>query len=68
MKPRLPSELEALLPDDILFVISTYLEHLRKPKIKSLSPSLEKELTKLQSYDLCGKNEMYLKNLDDFIL
>jgi hypothetical protein len=68
MKPRLPSEIEAFLPDDILFLISTYLEHLRKPKQKPASPYLEKELTKLQSYDLCGKNEMYLKDLDDFIL
>jgi hypothetical protein len=41
---------------------------LRKPKIKPLSPSFEKELTKLQSYDLRGKNEMYLRDLDDFIL
>jgi len=68
MKPRLPSEIEAFLPDDILFVISTYLQHLRKPKIKPISPSLQKELTKLQGCDLFGKNEMYLKDLDDFIL
>jgi hypothetical protein len=68
MKPRLPSEIEAILPDDILIMISKYLEHLRKPKIKPASPSLQKELVKLQSYDLFGKNEMYLRDLDDFIL
>ena len=68
MKPRLPSEIEALLPDDILIVISRYLEHIRKPKVKPTSPSLQKELTKLQGYDIQGKNEMYLKDLDEFIL
>jgi hypothetical protein len=68
MKPRLPSHLEAILPDDILFVISTYLEHVRKPKIETLSPSLVREIVKLQLYKLNGKNEMYLRDFDDFIL
>jgi hypothetical protein len=68
MKPRLPSEIEALLPDDILIMISKYLEHLRKPKVKPASPSLQKELTKIQGFYLFGKNEMYLRDLDEFIL
>ena len=67
MKPRLPSQIEAGLPDDILFIISTYLDHVSKPQIEELNHNLVKEIIKLQSYNLNGKNNMYLRDFDDFI-
>lgn len=72
MKPRLPYKLEAKLPDDILIHIYSFVPHLPKPKkqssICSVSPNMERNIRAIQSNSLKGKNEMYLRDLDDFIL
>ena len=63
MKPRLPRELERLLPSAILHYLYSFVPPIQTPK---LSPSLQKELVKIQSCK--GTVSMYMKHLDDFVL
>jgi hypothetical protein len=64
MKPRLPREIELLLPPEIVHLIYQYLEPV--PKAKNLS-GLQREVEKLQKSPK-KQTAMYLKGLDDFIL
>lgn len=68
MKPTLPMEIQLLLPEDIVRVINSYVPHLKKQKPTSISPSLQTEISRIQRSAICGKNEMYLRGFDDFIL
>jgi hypothetical protein len=68
MKPTLPMDIQDMLPDDIIRVINSFIPHLRKKQSPKLSPSLQYHLAKIQRSPLRGKNEMYLKGFDDFIL
>jgi hypothetical protein len=45
MKPRLPLELENPLPMDIVWLISTYLDHIKKVDPPYKHNTLQKELT-----------------------
>lgn len=67
MRPKLPSEVEQRLPEEIVKHIYSFVPYPKKPKIKE-SPSLQKELTKIQSAELKGKSAMYMRGLDDFCL
>jgi len=64
MKPRLPREMELLLPPEIVHLIYQYLEPVAKPKELS---GLQREVEKLQKSPK-KQTAMYLKGLDDFIL
>lgn len=64
MKPTLPKEIQDILPDDIIRIINSFVPHLSKKK----SPSLQHEIMKLQRSPIRGKNEMFLKGFDEFIL
>lgn len=66
MKPELPREIQTLLPKDVVALIRSFTPHL--PKSNPPSPGLQRELERIQRSPLLGKNEMYLKGLDDFIL
>lgn len=69
MKPELPMEIQQFLPEDIVRYIRRYVPHI--PKVKKTpptSPSLQRELERIQRSPLRGKNEMYLRNFDDFVL
>lgn len=66
MKPYLPREIQVVFPEDIVGLIHSFVPHF--PKKKVVSPSLQKELFRIQSKYLRGKNEMYLKEFYDFIL
>jgi hypothetical protein len=68
VKPILPREISMNLPADVLRVIYSYVPH--KPKVKTPegSPSLQKELSRLQSKFLSGKSAMFMYELDDFML
>jgi hypothetical protein len=70
MKPHLPPEVEALFPVAIVKHIESFVPHTPKPKkTPPTSPQLEKDLRRIQVK--CGggkKSEMYLRDLDDFIL
>ena len=73
MKPHLPPQIEAILPDDIVRLINSFVPHLRKEKKSSdypckISPNMERDLRLLQNKVLKGKSDMYLRGLDDFVL
>jgi hypothetical protein len=72
MKPTLPLRIEAVLPDDVLRVIYEFVPHLPKPKKVSpkwtVSPTMERDLRRIQSNVLKGKNELYMRDLEDFLL
>lgn len=60
--------LEPRLPLDLIYVIHSFLPRPIKKKQDEVSPSLQKALQKIQSTELKGKNAMYMKGLDDFVL
>lgn len=73
MKPHLPPQIEAILPDDIVRLINSFVPHLRKEKKSTpypfkVSPNMERDLRLLQNKALKGKSDMYLRDLDDFVL
>jgi hypothetical protein len=74
MKPALPRLIENVLPDDVLRCIYSFVPHLQKPKKRtsppcySVSPNMNRDLRLIQQAMLKGKNEMYMRDLDDFIL
>ena len=68
MKPRLPIEIQDILNDDVIRVIYSFVPHLPKKVSPKVSPSLQYEIMKLQRSPKRGKNEMYLRGFDDFIL
>ena len=72
MKPRLPPEIVDMLPTEIVHLINTYVPHLPKPKTPpsafTVSPNMERDLRAIQKKHLRGKNEMYLRELDGFVL
>ena len=68
VKPRLPEQIEKLFPNDVIRVINGYVPHLDKVPSPKTSPSLQRELTRIQTKHLAGKNAMYMSDLDDFVL
>ena len=66
MKPQLPEELRKLFPKEIVSLIQSYVPH--DEVTKTPSPSLQKELIKIQSMTLKGKSSMYMKEFEDFCL
>ena len=73
MKPQLPPELAALLPPVIWDTIYKYVPHLKPHKEKSpswlsMSPQAERDLRLIQISTLKGKNAMFMRDLDDFVL
>jgi len=62
----LPQEIKDKLPDDIVNLILSYLP--KKKKKGHISPSLQRELEKLQKLTLKGKCGMYLREFGDFSL
>ena len=67
-KPELPVEIAALFPPDVLRLIYRFVPRPSKSKSTPVSPALEKDLRRIQARALGGKSEMYLRDLDDFIL
>jgi hypothetical protein len=68
VKPRLPKHVEFLFPVELVRIINSYVPHLEKVPNPRTSPSLQRELTRIQGKHLAGKNAMYMRDLDDFIL
>ena len=68
VKPQLPEQIALLLPDDVLRIINSYTPHLPKTPSPKTSPSLQRELTRIQSASCKGKSTMYMRDLDDFLL
>ena len=65
-KPKLPDEIEAKLPLDVLRYMYTFVPHDRKKKTPPASPSLQRELERLQRSP--KRTAMDLFGLDDFVL
>ncbi len=65
MKARVVLTIEEELQRELLNILHTSPKKVNTPKT---SPSLEKELHKIQKIKLKGKNSMYLMGLDDFCL
>lgn len=66
-KPRLPREIEVLFPSVLLTKIYKYVP--KSPKPTPVSPSLQRELERLQrSPKRESWNAMFLYGLDDFVL
>jgi hypothetical protein len=73
MKPQLPPEIAAFLPQVVIDHIYRYVPHLKTKKEKTpnwltMSPQAERDLRMIQHSTLKGKCEMYLRDLDDFVL
>jgi len=68
VKPRLPEQIELIFPVELVRIINSYVPHLDKVPSPKTSPSLQRELTRIQGKSLAGKNAMYMRDLDDFIL
>jgi len=68
VKPQLPQSVELVFPEDVLRIIYSYVSHIKKPPSTETSPSLEKELRKIQAKAYKGKSAMYMTELDYFIL
>jgi hypothetical protein len=62
----LPQEVKDKLPDDIVNLIMTYLP--KKKKKGHISPSLQRELEKLQKLTIKGMNGMYLREFSAFVM
>ena len=67
MRPKLPSVIEQQLPENVLQNIYSFIPYPKKKKLVH-SPSLQKELTRIQGTELKGKCGTYMKGLDDFCL
>lgn len=67
MKPKLPRSVEESLPEDIVGVIYSFVPHMNRRK-KQHSPSLQKELERIQNTQLKGKSGNYMKGLSGFCL
>jgi hypothetical protein len=66
---RLPSlyVLNQILPMDVVREIDKFFPYPKKKK-QEVSPSMQKELHKIQTLALRGKSNMYLKDFIDFTL
>ncbi len=65
MKPRLPPEIEARLPQDVLKSIYKFVPHFPK-KPPPPRPDLDRELTRLQRSPKLTAMALY--GMDDFVL
>ena len=68
MRPKLPMEIEQQLPEDIVRHIYKWVPHLPKEKKMSVSPQLQKDIKRIQTQELRGISNMYLRDFDDFVL
>ena len=67
-KPELPPAIASKFPPDVLRLIYSFVPRPSKPKSTPVSPALEKDLRRIQARALGGKSEMFLRDLEDFIL
>jgi hypothetical protein len=60
--------LQSILPRDVVDVIDSFIPRPVKKKKEQISPSMQKELHKLQTITLKGKNGMYMRDFEEFCL
>lgn len=66
-KPQLPPEIAALFPPDVVALIHSFVP-IPKKKPTAQSPQLAADLRRIQNTVLRGKTEIYLRDLEDFML
>lgn len=66
MKPRLPVCIEKQMPPELLHLIYSFVPPLDKPVPPS--PSLQRELFRIQKLTLKGKLGSYMRGFMDFVL
>lgn len=59
--------LDGLLPQDVIHVIDSFFKYPKKKKTPLASPSLQRELQRIQSSPK-RKPSMYMRGLEDFCL
>ncbi len=67
-KPELPAEIAALFPPAIVKLIHSFVPRNPKHRSTPASPALERDLRRIQARSLRGASEMYLRDLEDFVL
>jgi len=67
-KPQLPKDIKYLFPVELISLIHSYVPNYEKKILKTPSPNLQKELTKIQNIKLHGKSSTYMYDLEDFCL
>lgn len=68
-KPRLPYEVECLLPSDVVGYINKFIPKTPKRKMSPpVSPQMQKDLKAIQVRKLIGISDMYFYDLEDFLL
>lgn len=67
-KPQLPNEIRKQLPPEIVHHIQSFVPPSPKLSSKTPSPSLQKELQKIQVLRIKGTSPMFMKELEDFCL
>lgn len=68
LREKLPMEVQKLLPEEIVRIIHSFIPYPIKQKSPTTSPSLQKELSRIQNMILRGKSPMFMKHLDDFCI
>lgn len=68
VKPQLPEDLQMLLPLELVRLIDSFVPHIKKVPTPKTSPSLYRELARIQNKNLKGKSPIYMRGLDDFVL
>jgi hypothetical protein len=68
VKPTLPQEIALQFPVDVLRVINSFVPHTPKIVTPDGSPSLKRELLRLQNKMLSQRSAMYMYELEDFML
>jgi hypothetical protein len=67
-RPQLPVEIAALFPQSVVNLIHSFVPKNPKPKTPVASPAMDRDLRRIQNTILKGKSEMFLRDLEDFIL
>lgn len=68
VKPTLPQEIAMQFPVDVLRYINSFVPHTPKTRSPNGSPSMKRELARLQTKMLSQHSAMYMYDLEDFIL
>lgn len=67
MRARLPPAIELMFPPNVLNIIYSFVPHEKEVK-PTTSPSLQRELTRIQHLHLKGVSSKYMKGLSDLCL
>jgi hypothetical protein len=68
-KPQLPHDVKMKLPKEIVSLIQSFVPNYEKePPPKTPSPSLQRELARIQKISLKGRSGMYMREYEDFML